>query len=98
MTFKARPSSFSIDLAPTRRARCRKCRKGIAFGEVRVVTHAFVRPGRGTRLVRHAACLDASFAAAVLKVYGRAEAVPVDLRVDASECARVRAALEALRG
>ena len=46
-------------------------------GETRLVTHAFVRPGRGTRFVRHARCVSAALAREVLAAHGSVERVPV---------------------
>ena len=61
-----------------------------------MVTRAFVRPGRATCFVRHAACVDAALAAAALAAHGTAGAVPTDGRVNPLAAERVRAALEAL--
>lgn len=60
-------------------------------GEVRVVTHATIRPGRGTCFVRHAACVSAAFAKAVmLACAGDVERVLKVGRVDDGDAARVR--------
>ena len=48
MTFKAQPSRFAVSIAPTNRARCKRCRQTISKGALRVVESAFVRPGRRT--------------------------------------------------
>ena len=90
MSFKTRPSTYHIGLAPTSRARCRGCKRSVQKGETRVVVTAFVRPGRSTQLVRCCRCLDARFAAAVLAVYGEADRVPADPGVTAAEATRVR--------
>ena len=52
MTFSTRPSTYRISLAPTGRARCRKCKKAIQKGAVRLEICVFVRPGRYTLLLR----------------------------------------------
>ena len=84
--FTAQPSVYRLSLAPTNRARCRGCKGRIGKGELRLETCAFVCPGRRTVFVRHApACVTAAVAREVLKVYGRAERVPVDAAVPSSE-------------
>ena len=83
MSFKTRPSAYQIRLA-TGRARCRKCKGAVPKGSARVVTTAFVMPGRVTCFSRCVGCIDGRFAAAVLAVYGRADRVPVDGAVPAS--------------
>lgn len=90
MGFKARPSTYAIELAPTARARCRKCRRRMSIGSVRVATTAFVQPGRAARFVRCAApaCLDAPFAAAVLAVYRDADRIPATAGVEAASDVR----------
>ena len=90
MTFLTRPSTYRIDLAPTGRARCRKCKRLVAKGDPRIITTAFVMPGRNTVRIRCVGCVDRKFAAAVLSVYKSAERVPVDPAVagDVVECVR----------
>ena len=51
--FKAKPDSYTIGLAPTGRATCRVCSCAVGKGEERLVTHAFVKPGRSHDLVTH---------------------------------------------
>ena len=77
MSFKTRPSTYRIDRAPTGRGKCRKCKRPISKGELRIVITAFLRPGRSTAFLRCAtcACLP-TFAAAVRAVYGTATRVP----------------------
>ena len=67
--FKTRPSTYRIGIAPTGRARCRKCKRLVKKGEVRVSITAFVRPNRSTCFARCVACIDTSFARMVLSVY-----------------------------
>ena len=71
MTFSTRPSTYRISLAPTGRARCRKCKQAIRKGGVRLEIGAFVRPGRYTLLMRCASCIDPAMAKAILNVYTR---------------------------
>ena len=94
--FRTQPSTYAIGVAPTGRARCRRCARRIEKGEVRVEIRAFVRPGRRTLLFRCADCLDARFAAAVLAVHGRAERVPVEAALaGTAEAQRVQRAIDA---
>ena len=94
LAMKARPPTHSISLAPTRRARCRKCKGRVERGEARVVTHAPVRPNRTTHFVRHVMCVDAAFAAAMLAIHGTVERIPVASDVG-TRAAEVRAAIAA---
>ena len=96
MVFKARPSVYRIDTAPTSRARCRgPCKQTIRKGELRIAVTAFVRPNRSTQFVRCCHCIDSRFARAVLDVYGSADRVPVAHGVSEEDTARVHAALNA---
>ena len=93
---KAQANRFGISIAPTGRARCRACKGLIARGAARLVTVAVVceRPRRVTRFVRHAACVDAAFAALVLKANGGdADRVPVLGPVGKEDVEAVRAIL-----
>ena len=95
MTFRTRPSTYRITLAPTNRAKCRKCKQILAKGSPRITTTAFVMPGRSTVFARCAPrCVDAKFAAAVLAVYKSAARVPSDPTVAGDVAKRVRSALE----
>ena len=95
MPFSARPSTYRIEAAPTGRACCRRCRRAVPKGALRVAITAFVRPGRSTLLYRcaRAECLDAAFARAVLATYKTPGAVPAAEGVDAHDAQRVRASL-----
>ena len=90
--FKARPNTYMIDRSPSSRARCRGCKGAVAKGELRVVTRAFVCPGRWTQFVRHLNCVSASLARQMVAVHGSVEAIPVGASVDADaeEAARVQ--------
>ena len=98
MPFRSRPSTYRIDLAPTNRAKCRKCKRILAKGDPRITTTAFVMPGRSTVFIRCApGCIDAAFSAAVLSVYKGAERVPVDPAVACDVAERVRCKLGGTR-
>ena len=90
MTFSTRPSTYRISLAPTGRARCRKCKQTIRKGAVRLEICVFVRPGRYTLLMRCASCIDTAMAKAILNVYTSASRVPAEPSVDPASAARVR--------
>ena len=81
-SFKTRPPTFSIGLAPTGRARCRGCKRVVEKGEARLVTHAFVRPGRSRDFVRHVGCVSPELMRAVIAAHGSVERVPVEKGVD----------------
>ena len=80
--FKTRASTYSIGLAPTARATCRACKCGVGKGEIRIVTHAFVRPGRSHDFVCHLKCATSALVKAMVGVHGSVECVPVAKEVD----------------
>ena len=84
--FKQNKSTYRISVAPSGRARCRRCRAVIAKGETRLEVCAFVKPGRYTLLLRCTApsCIDARLSAAILSVYKSANRVPVDAALEGS--------------
>ena len=84
--FKQKQSTYRLSVAPSGRARCRRCRAVIAKGETRLEVCAFVRPGRYTLLLRCTApaCIDAPLSSAVLSVYKSANRVPVDAALEGS--------------
>ena len=98
MTFKTRANAFLIEDAASARARCRRCRRTIAKGALRLRIVAFVRPGHSTAFFRCADCVDHKLAAAVLAVCWSAERVPCASQVDAGRAARMRAALQLAAG
>ena len=98
MTFKTRPSSYRIDVAPTGRAHCRKCKGRVEKGEVRIVVRAFVRPNRATSLVRCEQCIDAALVRVILDVHGHTDRVPVDHWVSLEDAVRIRARLRSEGG
>ena len=92
--FKTRASTYSIGLAPTSRAMCRACKQTLGKGEVRIVTHAFVRPGRSHDFVCHSTCATPKLVQAMVSVYGSVQCVPIGNSIDAAVCEEVRASLE----
>ena len=84
MTFKTQPHRYSIDLAPTSRARCRGCRQLIERGSLRLAVHAFVRPNRATVFARHLAaqCMGKAVSTDVMRARGVGSGVSVDGAVD----------------
>ena len=91
--FKTRASTYSIGLAPTSRATCRVCKKAVGKGEVRIVAHAFVRPGRSRDFVYHAGCATPKLVQAMVSVYAAVQCVPVAQSIDSEVCEGVRVAL-----
>ena len=72
---------------------CRMCKKAVGKGEVRIVTHAFVRPGRSHDFVYHAGCATLKLVQAMVSVYGAVQRVPVAQSIDSEVCEEIRAAL-----
>ena len=101
--FTARPNTYALCASLTGRARCRRCRKRIARGELCFRTHAFVRPGRSATFFRHVGCIDTGFAVAVLAAhsaatipsYGELDASAVALAVEALQRIATNPAAEA---
>ena len=98
MTFKTQPNRYSIGLAPTGRACCRGCKRPVERGALRLATHAFVRPNRGTTFVRHLTpgCMGAVLAADVMRARGIARGVCVNDGVAPEVISLVWDALEGL--
>ena len=92
--FKSRPSTYSIGISPTSRATCRACKQGVGKGEIRVVTHAFVRPGRAHDFVCHARCATPALVSAMVSVYRSVDRVPMAEGMDSDKCKGVCAMLE----
>jgi hypothetical protein len=91
--FRTRASKYWVGLAPTSRAKCRVCKQCIGKGEVRLVSLAFVCPGRSVKLVHHAHCVTRKLAKAVLEVYGSVDGVPMSDDVSENVQSEVRARL-----
>jgi hypothetical protein len=83
--FKTRPSTYTIGLAPTSRATCRACKRGVWKGEMRIVTHAFVRPGRSHDFVCHLKCATSALVKVMVRVDGSIERVPTAKGIDGEE-------------
>ena len=65
----------------------------IERGELRLVTHAFVRPGRSRDFVRHVKCVSAELLKTVVAAHGSVERVPVDASMEADAMYAARATL-----
>ena len=83
--FKTRASTYSIGLAPTARATCRACKCGVGKGEIRIVTHAFLRPGRSHDFVCHLKCATSALVKAMVGVHGSVKRVPTAKGIDGEE-------------
>jgi hypothetical protein len=70
------------------------CKHGVGKGEVRIVIHAFVRPGRNHDFVCHARCVTPALVRAMLSVYGSVGRVPMAEGMDSDTCKGVCAMLE----
>eukprot|EP00966_Prymnesium_polylepis_P183188 4245301-Prymnesium_polylepis.1 len=88
--FKARPNTYLIDRSPSARAHCCGCKGAVGKGELRVVTRAFVCPGRWTQFVRHLNYVSASLARQMVAVHGSVEAIPAGAGVDADAAEAAR--------
>jgi hypothetical protein len=55
---------------------CRLCKQRVRKGEVRIVTHTFVRPGRSHDFVKHLKCATPALVAAMVGVQGSVGEVP----------------------
>ena len=94
MTFRSQPHTHIIDLAPSGRAKCRRCKGLVSKGSVRLATTVFIRPGRATVFVRHVECVDAAFATGLLAMYGSAARVRVGKGVGDADAAHARELIE----
>lgn len=65
----------------------------VGKGEARLVTHAFVRPGRTRDFVRHVKCVSAELLKAIIATHGSVERVPVEASMDADALSATRAQL-----
>ena len=91
--FKTQLSTYSIGFAHTSPAKCRLCKGGVDKGEIRIVTCAFVMPGRRHDFVSHAKCVTPALVRAMLSVYGAVDRVPTK-GIGGVACERVRTQLE----
>jgi hypothetical protein len=65
----------------------------VGKGETRLVTHAFVRPGRSHDFVRHVGCVGAELMKAVLTAHVSVERVPIESGMDADAVSNAHAQL-----
>ena len=92
--FKTRHSTFTIGHAPTSRATCRACKSVVGKGEMRIVTHAFVRPGRSHDFVCHLKCATPALVKAMVRMHGSVERVPTANGMGTEECGDACSQLE----
>mmetsp|Transcript_16114 Transcript_16114/g.41475 ORF Transcript_16114/g.41475 Transcript_16114/m.41475 type:complete len:102 (-) Transcript_16114:65-370(-) len=69
--FKTRPSTYTIGHASTSRATCRVCKTAVGKGELRIMTHTFVRPGRSHNFVCHLKCATSALVKTMVRVHAR---------------------------
>ena len=93
---KIKANTYSIGVSPSSRAICRTCKGKVAKGEIRVVTHAPVRPYRKAHFIRHVACVSLAQAHAMAAAHGSIEDVPTDHRIDADDIEAAREQLKSL--
>ena len=65
----------------------------VGKGDVRIVTHAFVRPRRSHDFVCHARCATPKMVQAMVSVYGAVKCVPMAKGIDTVVCEEVRTGL-----
>lgn len=94
--FRTRASKYWVGAAPTGRAKCRVCKQCVVKGETRLVSLAFVCPGRSVKLVHHVRCVTRKLAKAVLEVYGSVDGVPMSDDVSENVQSEMRARLVSL--
>ena len=73
------------------------CKQGVNKGDARIVTCAFVMPGRRRDFVSHASCATPALMRAILSVYGTVRRVPMASGMDIEAYERVCAQLESVR-
>jgi len=76
-TFRTRPSTWRLTVAPTGRAKCRVCKHLVTKGALRLEERAFVKVGRWTTFVYHTKCAKPVHAHAIARMYGSVERLPV---------------------
>ena len=94
---KGKPSQYHLGVAPTSRAKCKRCRSVVSKGAVRLVVTAFVTRGHTARFSRCLACLDAPLAAAVKAACGGTDRLIAAPEVDPAVVEGVRAQLARLQ-
>ena len=96
MGFKTCPNAYTIELSPSARSRCRRCRQPIAKGAARLRISAFVRPNRATSFFRCVIpqCLaDPRLITAIATVYDSVERLPATSCAESSVAEGVRVEL-----
>eukprot|EP00966_Prymnesium_polylepis_P134964 3119082-Prymnesium_polylepis.1 len=93
---KTKQSQYHLGVAPTSRAKCKRCRSALVKGSVRLVATVFVARGHTARFSRCLACLDAPLAAAVKTACGGTERLIAAPGVDHAVSEGVRAELARL--
>ena len=94
--FRTRASKYWVGAAPTSRAKCRVCKQCVVKGETRLVSLAFVCPGKSVKLVHHARCVTRKLAKAVLAACGSVNGVPMSDSVCEKAKSEMRARLVSL--
>lgn len=94
--FRTRPCKYWFGVAPSSRAKCRTCKRNIEKGDARLVSLAFVCPGRSCKLVHHAHCVTHKLAKAVLDVCKDVNQVPISTDVSVEEQRAIRSLLSSL--
>ena len=93
---KGKPSQYHLGVAPTSRAKCKRCRSVVSKGAVRLVVTAFVTRGHTARFSRCLRCFDAPLAAAVSTACGGTERLLATPGVDPATAEAIRAELHAI--
>ena len=93
---KTKQSQYHLGVAPTSRAKCRRCRRAVPKGAVRLVVTAFVTRSATARFSRCLACLDAPLAAAVKAACGGTDRLLATPGVDPAAAEAIRAELHAI--
>ena len=73
---------------------CGLCKQRVGKGELRIVTHAFVMPGRLHDFVCHLKCATSTLVKAMVGVHGSVERVPTAKGMGTEECGDACAQLE----
>jgi hypothetical protein len=90
---KTKGSLYHLGIAPTSRARCKRCRSVVPKGAVRLVVTAFVTRGHTVRFSRCLRCFDTPLAAAVSTACGSVSNLMAAPEVDPVVAEGVRAEL-----
>jgi hypothetical protein len=76
---KGRPDRFFLEVSPSGRACCRRCKRPVAKGDARLSALCSVMPGRVTKMVRHIGCVGTKEVVSILVAHGSIERVPTAL-------------------